>query len=460
MRKRILSVLLAATFLATLLAGCSSSSSSDATEGTTTEAAADTSDTSAEAEAESTSAEASGDVVTITYWGWDSDYYQPMMEAYEALHSEVHFEPTAVEWGDMLTRAQQALASGSALPTIIAMDNTLIENWKQMDIFVDLRDYGFDNSQYVDNLAEKVVKEDGSVIGVESSINPAAIAYKRDLALEYFGTDDPDELFDMFSSYDDYVTRGAEIYDQTDGTVYLFHSGQAVAEWLYFASDVQNMDGDTLNYTSKMTDVMSKLIALRDANAVDTYQSGTPEANATYADDIHIFYPTPNWGLNYYIKGNDPDGSGNWGLMHAPVDYNHGGSAHGITSSATDEEKQAAYDFLTWVHEDPDGAATLRDECNFITPYKEFVEDPDFVGASEGDIEWFGGEDIGELYYLEVAPNMSPIPSTVWDNTMVNVRNDVAQQVVDNKDMTLDEAIEIGREAIEQLVTDDSVTIE
>ena len=368
--------------------------------------------------------------VTITYWGWDSDFYEPMFAAYEAEHPNVHFEPTAVEWGDMLTKAQQALASGSELPTMIAMDNTLIENWKDMDICVDLKsEFGFDETQYLDNLAEKTVTDDGKVIGVESSINPAGIAYKRDLAKEYFGTDDPDELFEIFNSFDAYAEKGAEVYEKSDGTVHLFHSGQAVAEMLYFESSVQNMDGDTLNYTDKMTDVMTTLIQLRDANAVDTYQNGTPEANATYADDTHIFYPCPNWAINYYIKGNDPDGSGNWGLMHAPVDYNHGGSAHGITKDATDAQKQAAYDFLIWCSEG-DGATTLRDEANFITPYKKYVEDSSFTGVSDEDIEFFGGEDIGEVFYQEIAPNMASVPSSKWDNSMVSVRNDVARQQI------------------------------
>jgi multiple sugar transport system substrate-binding protein len=75
--------------------------------------------------------ETTDEPVTITYWGWDSNYYQPMMDAYTELHPNVTFEATATEWGDMLTKAQQALASGSDLPTIIPMDITLIGNWKK-----------------------------------------------------------------------------------------------------------------------------------------------------------------------------------------------------------------------------------------------------------------------------------------------------------------------------------------
>ncbi len=437
MKKKIISVLLATAMVATLAAGCGAKSDSSSSK-----------DSGKSADGE----------VTISYWGWDSNYYEPLFKAYQKDHPNVKFEPTAVEWGDMLTKAQQALASGSELPTIIAMDNTLIENWKDLDICEDLTQYGFDNSKFVESLAEKVVTDDGAVIGAQESINPAGIAYKRDLAKEYFGTDDPDELFKIFNSYDAYAEKGQEVYDKSSGEVHLFHSGQAVAEWLYFASDVQNMNDDTLEYTDKMTDVMSTLVKLRDANAVDTYQNGTPEANATYADDTHIFYPCPNWSLSYYIEGNDPDGSGNWGLMRAPVDYNHGGASLGITKDSTDEQKQAAYDFIEWAVQG-DGATVARDETGYVSAYKELMEDSEWVKMSDKDVEFFGGQDIGKVFYQDIAPNMASVPSSAWDNSIVNVRNDVAQQLMDDKSMTLDKAISIGKDQIEQLVTDDSVKI-
>lgn len=437
MKKKIFSILLTTAMVAALAAGCGSKGGS----GSSGE----------------TGKSSDGDV-TVTYWGWDSNYYEPLFKAYEEEHPNVHFEPTAVEWGDMLTKAQQALASGSELPTIIAMDNTLIENWKDLDICEDLTEYGFDNSKFVESLAEKAVTDDGAVIGAQESINPAGIAYKRDLAKEYFGTDDPEELFQLFNSYDAYAEKGQEVYDKSGGKVHLFHSGQAVAEWLYFASDVQNMSGDTLEYTDKMTDVMSTLIKLRDANAVDTYQNGTPEANATYADDSHIFYPCPNWSLSYYIEGNDPDGSGNWGLMHAPVDYNHGGAALGITKDSTDEQKKAAYDFIEWAVQGG-GATVARDDTGYVTPYKELMENSEWVKMSDKDVAFFGGQDIGKVFYQEIAPNMASVPSSAWDNAIVNVRNDIAQQLMDDKSMTLDQAIGIGKDQIEQLVTDDSVKV-
>jgi multiple sugar transport system substrate-binding protein len=400
--------------------------------------------------------ETTDEPVTITYWGWDSNYYQPMMDAYTELHPNVTFEATATEWGDMLTKAQQALASGSDLPTIIPMDITLIANWKQLGITENLLDYGLDTSVYNQALIDAATNDDGELIGLFENVCPSGIAYKRDLALEYFGTDDPDELSEIFNSYEAYVEKGKEVAEASDGSVYLFHSGQAVAEWLYFASDIANVTDDTINMTDKMTDVMSKLIELRDAGAVDSYQSGTAEANATYADDTHIFYPCPDWALTYYIEGNDPDGSGNWGLIKAPVDYSHGGTAMGISSTATDEQKAAAYDFITWAISSEEGATVAKDEAGYITQDTTIATE-DFCKRSDED--FFGGEDISALYYQDIASNISIAAPSAYDNDIVSVRNDVAQQVMNDSSVTLDDAVAAAIEELGQLVTDENVTI-
>lgn len=448
MKKKLISALLLASMVASLLAGCGSSDAS-------TDAPADTATVEDEADAEADAA-TDAEQITLTYWGWDSNFYQPMMEAYSALHPEVKFEPTAVEWGDMLTKAQQALASGSELPTIIPMDISLIGNWKKMGIMEDLTAYGLDTSKYNQTLIDAATTDDGAVIGLFENICPSGIAYKRDLAIEYFGTDDPEELQAMFTTYEDYVTKGKEVAEKSNGEVFLFHSGQAVGEWLYFASDVANVTDDTINITDKMTDVMGKLIDLRDAGAVDTYASGTPEGNATYAGKNHIMYPTPDWALTYYIESNDPEGAGNWGLIKAPSGYSAGGTAMGITSSASEEQKKAAYEFITWCISSEEGAAESRDKAGYITP-DTTIATPEF--CKRADEEFFGGQNISALYYEDIASIMKVNAPTAYDNDIISVRNDVAQQIMNNPEMTLDEAVQAAVDGLTALVTDDSVTI-
>jgi len=125
----------------------SSAAASTAAAGSEVASSAAGSTTAAATASASGTSAITSDPVTITYWGWDvSNFAKPQMDAYHKLHPNVTFEATSVEWGDMLTKTQQALASGSELPVIIPMDVSLIGSWESMNIFDDLKSYGLDTS--------------------------------------------------------------------------------------------------------------------------------------------------------------------------------------------------------------------------------------------------------------------------------------------------------------------------
>ena len=89
--------------------------------------------------------------------------------------------------------------------------------------------------------------------------------------------------------------------------------------------------------------------------------------------------------------------------------------------------------------------------------YTKYTYDPDFIKRADED--FFGGQNISELFYKEIVEEMDIAPASPWDNSITSVRNDLAQQLMDDKSMTLEKALEIGQEQLEQLVTDDSITI-
>jgi multiple sugar transport system substrate-binding protein len=459
MRKKVLSTILCLTTGLSVLVGCGSTSAEtteNPTNETTSEAVAQENKTEASSDAQAGNTE---EEVTITYWGWDvSNFAQPLMDKYHELHPNVTFEPTAVEWGDMIPKTQQALASGSELPTIIPMDLGLLGVWKNMDIFEDLTQYGLDVSKYNPALMASTTDDNGKVFGLHEAVNPAAIAYKRDLAEKYLGTSDPDEIQAMLQSYDDYIKVGTKIKEASGGKAFMFHSGQAIAEWFYFASTTPNAVDGNINATAKYTEIMDLLTSFRDAGIVDTYQNGTPEGNATYADDSHIFYPCPDWAVSYYIQANDPDGAarGNWGLIMAPQGYQHGGAAMGITSASSDAQKKAAYDFITWAISSEEGATIMRDTAGYIT-HDSTINTGDFAKRSDEAV--FGGEDISTLFYKTIAGRIEIATPSAYDGNITDVRNDIAQQVMNDSSMDTATAVQAAIDELSTLITDTNVTI-
>lgn len=397
-------------------------------------------------------AEDSSEEKTVTIWTWDYDNTLMMADAFHEVYPNITVEVVNVAYSDYFTKIQQAVASGSELPDIVAQSCTLLKNYGELGIFEDLSKdpYNVDSNVFFDYIKDRAIMDDGTLIGIEESVSPSAIAYKRDLAKEYFGTDDPDELSAMFADTSDYIKYGKEVQEKSNGEAYLFHAAGAVAEWLYFADSTQLEQDGVIHFTDKLTSTIELLCEMRDNKVVDTYENGTAQANATYSDDKHIMYPCPNWVINYYIKPNDPDGSGNWGLMMpATGGYSCGGTSLGITN--TSEVKEEAWEFIHWCLMTRDGAEMMRDKLNFYVPTKEFYEDSSFIGGAN---EWFGGQDVDSFLYKDIASSISTLTVSKYDQTVIDIRDLLATAIMDDESMTAEDALAKGLEEAQTRILD------
>ena len=389
---------------------------------------------------------------TVTIWTWDYDNTLKMADAFNKVYPNIKIEVVNVAYSDYFTKIQQAVASGSELPDIVAQSCNILKSYGELGVFEDLskEPYNVDSNIFFDYIKDRAIMDDGTLIGIEESVCPSGIAYKRDLALKYFGTDDPDELGEMFSTMDDYIKYGKQVQEESNGEAYLFHSPGAVGEWLYFANPAELETDNTIHFTAKMQPVMEYLTAFRDNKIMDTFQNGTPQANATYADDLHIMYPCPNWVINYYIKPNDPDGAGNWGIMMpAGGGFSCGGTSLGITN--TSDAKEDAWKFIYWCLMTKDGAEMMRDELNFFVAVKEFFDDPDFVGGSD---EFFGGQNVNDFFYNKIATSISSLTISKYDQTVIDIRDLLATAISDDPDMTAEDAMAEGMEEAEMKILD------
>lgn len=391
----------------------------------------------------------------VTIWTWDYDNTLMMVEDFNKVYPNIELEVVNVAHSDYFTKIQQAVASGSELPDIVAQACTLLKNYGQLGIFEDLsaEPYNVDSDIFFDYIKDRSIMEDGTLIGIEESVNPSGIAYKRDLAKKYFGTDDPEELGAMFTTLDDYIEAGIKVQEESNGEDFLFHSPGAVAEMLYFMNTEKLETDNTIHFTAKMGSVLEYLTKFRDNNVMDTYQNGTPQANATYADDHHIFYPCPNWVINYYIKPNDPDGSGNWGIMMpAGGGYSCGGTSLGITK--TSDAKEDAWKFIHWCLMTKDGAEMMKNNMNFFTAVEEIYEDPEFLGGGD---EFFGGQNVNDFFYNKCAASITTLDVSVYDQTVIDIRDLLATAISDEPDLTAEEAMEEGLEEASMKILDMNV---
>ena len=195
--------------MATLLAGAMTLSlaacgqSATGTESASTDSATSEEAPAAEA-AENTNTETAGtDGEKLVIWTLAKDL-QTFAEKYVEDHN-VQIETVVIEPADYVTKVQTALNGGQTTPDIIVGEPQMLEDFYDAGYFEDLNQAPYNAQDYkgqiVDYVWEVGQDADGIQRAISYQITPAGIYYRRDIAKEVFGTDDPDEIGKLFKDY-------------------------------------------------------------------------------------------------------------------------------------------------------------------------------------------------------------------------------------------------------------------
>lgn len=375
------------------------------------------------------SASASADPADIsaklTVWGWDKAWFEGTAQKFNEKYPNIKLNFVEVSAGDYLKKIQTSIASGSELPDIVWAESAFRGALYELNVLQNLsaEPYNFDKSLLLDFELPLLTDSKGNLVGLEQSGSPGALAYKRDLAKKYLGTDDPSQLSGMFADWDSFIAKGKEVYDQSGGKTFMF--GSLMDAYTVFSNQgtVAIVDGTKVN-TGEMLNVFKRLQTLRDNHNDAKLWMWSPTWNASYSQDNVIFYPAANWSPQFVIKPNDKNSDGRWGLTVPPGGgYPYGGTTIGIWKDS--KNKDAAWAYLSWLLSSDEGAQASFEVSNYILPLKSFFNDTSKL--SSGADSFFGGQDLGKFWVDEVFPSIKSKPVTKYDQDIYSASELVLQ---------------------------------
>ncbi len=423
--------------LALVLAGCGNASNSGngASDGTSNNKVDSLSDP----------ANASGN---LTVWGWDKAWFDGTAAKFNEKFPNIKLEFVEVSAGDYLKKIQTSIASGSELPDIIWAEAAFRGALYELNVLQSLsgEPYNFDTSNLLDFELPLLTNSKGELVGLEQSGSPGALAYKRDLAKQYFGTDDPDELTAMFPDWDAFIAKGKEVYDKSGGKTFML--GSLMDAYTIFSNQGTTaiVDGTKVN-TDEVLRMFTQLQSIRDNNGEGKLAMWSPTWNASYSQDNVIFYPAANWSPQFVIKPNDKDNKGRWGLMVPPEGgYPYGGTTIGIWKDS--KNKDAAWVYLNWLLGTDEGAEANFTTSDYILPLKSFFKDTSKL--SSGADEFFGGQDLGKFWVEKVFPNMKSKAVTKYDQDIYSSSELVLQVMAQDKTFDAKQALEKWEEQLKK----------
>lgn len=444
--KKLMAVTLAGIMTLSLAACGNSNSKSSNTNKTNSQATSSTSksDTTSNEGASDNNKETSGESLVI--WTLADDLKQFAQRYTDETGVDIQVEVIAP--ADYSTKLTSALGAKSKEVDVIVGEPQMLLNFFEAGFFADLSALDADAKDKIVDYVYEAGKDDSGVLRALSyQVTPGAIIYRRDLAQEIFGTDDPDAMSAKFKDFDTILQTAQEVKDAG----YRIFSDSGNLRWYANAGTPWVKDGvlqvsdAKLGYMdAAVTLYQDELVAFAPEWSAAWYASMAGElpldagwsdlAELEGADMTQVFsYSLPSWGA-LIVRDNANDNKGNFGICSGPCSYFGGGTFIGVSEYS--EHKDTATDFVRFCTLNDDTAQWWLETSNGdVVSNKAVLE-----ANKDYENESFGNQKTYEFYTKE-AQNIDYSIVTKYDDTIGNFWG-ASIEAIQKGEMTKEEAIE------------------
>jgi multiple sugar transport system substrate-binding protein len=282
----------------------------------------------------------------LNVWSFTNEILT-MAVAFEKSHPEVDVVYTMIPMtnGEYQTKLMATLGTAD-VPDVVALEAAFVKSYVESDFLADIGDL----QKYADELKMyPFVYEVGMADGVHKAYayqaTPGALFYRRSLAKEYFGTDDPVEIQKLLGDFDKFIAAAEVVKTKSGGNTYMVASNGDFQN-LFFANRTQPWVVDGKLTVDPMVNKMVETVKLFRDNGYEAKANQWQEGwfagmNDTLKDaegnPKKIFsYFLPTWGLPYVLAPNATSADktsttvGDWGVVEGPLPYQWGGTWLGI----------------------------------------------------------------------------------------------------------------------------------
>lgn len=401
--KKALSMILALAMVFALCA-CSSQQSASTTAAPATEAPkteAPKADTEAPAEESS-----EGKVFNIYAW---NEEFKGLFEKYYTVPEgvTVNWIITPNDGGAYTEKVSQALlnqenAAADDKVDLFLAEADFIQNFTESNATQDVTKLGVtDFSNTYPYTVQTASDANGVIKGVSFQCCPAALIYRRSIAQDVLGTDDPAEVQKALSDWDKFNDVAA----QAKAKGYMMTASES-ATYRVFSNNVDEpwVDADNnLQIPEAMKTWMQQAKDFTDKGYTQTCDIWSDECTAQmFGDGKVMCYFGPAWYYNFSM-GNAQDAEkgcyGDWAICEGPQAHFWGGTWL-LAPTGTDNPTMVADIMNTFINNEEVCTKLVKDDMQFSNNQKVNA-----ACAAEGGNAFLGGQN-DTAVYVELAKNI------------------------------------------------------
>ena len=290
------------------------------------------------------------------------------------------------------------------------------------DVAMPLKDLGIDPDkdladQY-DFTKTTASDADGVQRGSTWQCCPGLLVYRRDIAKDVFGTDDPEEVGKKMKDWDtakataeELKAKGYYTFASYADTFRLY--GNSISQpWVEDGATTVNVDQQVMNWIKDSKEWLY-------AGYLNKTVKGqwNDDWNKAMGSESKVFaFLFPAWGIDFTLKPNWDGEDGEWAVTNPPQEYNWGGSyIHAATGTDNPEH---AKDIILALTGNKDNLLKISKDYSDFTNTKsgmqEVAKDDTFAS------DFLGGQN-PFTYFSPVAENIKIAPLSAYDQGCVEL---------------------------------------
>jgi ABC-type glycerol-3-phosphate transport system substrate-binding protein len=417
----------------------------------------------------------------LNVWSFTNEI-MTMAVAFEGKHPDVDVVYTMIPMtnGEYQTKLMATLGT-DAVPDVVALEAAFVKSYVESDFLADLSDLmPITQELKMYPFVYEVGTHEGITKAYSYQATPGALFYRRSLAIEYFGTDDPVEIQALLSDMDKYAAAAAVVKEKSGGNTYMVASNGDFMNLFYANREQPWVVDDVLTVDSMVTKMVETVKLFRDngyeAKATQWQEGRFAGMNDTLADaegnPKKIFsYFLPTWGLPYVLAPNatSSDGAsstaGDWAVIEGPLPYQWGGTWIGVMKDSKQQELAKEFvRFCTLDEENLTNWATGVYTNEYLkaidptVPEGQYQAAGDFVGSQvvvekitagfdDSDLSKFLGGQNSYGGFAAAAPSVNARLMQGSDDAIQRALNDPLNSYLEGT-ITLDEMWQLWKDAV------------
>ena len=304
--------------------------------------------------------DADADPTVIRVWSFTDELPQMINDYFKRDHPGViEMEFTMVDNAEFEAKLDPALAAGNG-PDLWGINVAIVNKYVNGGVLADMshlleRAHELEIAQYVIDLGTDT---DGILRTLAFQATPGGVWYRRDLAEQYLGVSEPEDVGPMLSTLDGMLDVARTLRDASDGTVFYTASVAELANLFLARRESPYVVDDTIVIDPAIVDFMEFSRMFMEEGLVAGFDTWGPDWFAGISDSAgedRIFsYTGATWMINFVLRPNaeSPDGArntyGDWALVEGPGFFYHGGTFWGVNAaSPVLETTMEVFEYLT-----------------------------------------------------------------------------------------------------------------